>query len=42
MREVIREYFAKKGVDIEAIVKARLADPLGQFEPDLRLDLALS
>jgi 7-cyano-7-deazaguanine synthase in queuosine biosynthesis len=33
VREVIREYFAEKGLDIEAIVKGRKADPLGRFEP---------
>jgi hypothetical protein len=35
VRDVIREYFAKKDVDIDALVKARQADPLGKFEPDL-------
>jgi len=33
VRDVIRDYFAKKGVDIDALVKARQADPLGKFEP---------
>jgi hypothetical protein len=33
VREVIRDYFADKGMDVEAIVKARKADPLGQFKP---------
>ncbi len=33
VREVVAKYFADKGLDIEAIVKARLADPLGQFKP---------
>lgn len=33
VREVIRDYFAEKGLDIEAIVKARKSDRLGRFEP---------
>ncbi len=33
VREVVAKYFADKGMDIEAIVKARLADPRGQFKP---------
>ncbi|MDD8025196.1 MAG: 7-cyano-7-deazaguanine synthase [Acidobacteriota bacterium] len=33
VREVVAKYFADKGMDIEAIVKARQADPLGQFKP---------
>jgi hypothetical protein len=31
VRDVIRDYFAKKGLDIEQMVKARQADPLGLF-----------
>lgn len=33
VREVVAKYFADKGMDIEAIVKARLSDPLGRFKP---------
>ncbi|MBM3294677.1 MAG: hypothetical protein FJY82_09145 [Candidatus Aminicenantes bacterium] len=33
VRDVIRDHFADKGLDIEAIVEARKADPLGRFEP---------
>ncbi|MBM3310256.1 MAG: hypothetical protein FJY80_01985 [Candidatus Aminicenantes bacterium] len=33
VRDVIRDYFADKGTDIEAVVKARKADPLGRFTP---------
>jgi hypothetical protein len=33
VREVIQDYFADKGMDIEAIVKARRNDPLGRFQP---------
>jgi hypothetical protein len=33
VREAIRDHFAEKGVDIEALVKSRLADPLGKFTP---------
>jgi hypothetical protein len=33
VREVMAKYFAGKGLDLEAIVKARLADPRGQFKP---------
>jgi len=33
VRDVIRDYFAKKGVSIDELVKARQADPLGKFEP---------
>jgi hypothetical protein len=35
VREVMAKYFAGKGLDLEAIVKARLADPRGQFKPTL-------
>jgi len=35
VRDVIRDYFADKGQDIEAMVKARLADPRGRFDPSL-------
>ena len=35
VRDVIRDYFAKKDIDIDALVKTRQADPLGKFEPDL-------
>jgi hypothetical protein len=31
VRAVIRDYFAEKGLDIEQMVKARRADPLGRF-----------
>jgi len=31
VRDVIRDYFAKKGLDIEQMVKARQADPLGRI-----------
>ena len=34
VRDVIRDYFADKGIDIDALVKARKADPHGQFTPD--------
>ena len=34
VRDVIRDYFADKGIDIDALVKARKADPRGQFTPD--------
>jgi len=33
VREVIRNYFADRGIDIDELVKARKADPRGQFEP---------
>jgi hypothetical protein len=33
--EVIRDYFAEKGMDVDQIVKARKADPRGQFKPTL-------
>jgi hypothetical protein len=33
VREVVAKYFADKGTDIEAIVKARQADPLSRFTP---------
>jgi hypothetical protein len=33
VREVIRDFFTDQGKDIEAIVKVRLADPMGRFEP---------
>jgi len=33
VRDVIRDYFADKGLDIDEIVRARKADPLGRFEP---------
>jgi hypothetical protein len=35
VRDVIRDYFAAKGMDIEAMVKARRADPLSRFKPVL-------
>jgi hypothetical protein len=35
VRNVIRDYFAEKGLDIEQMVKARRADPLGRFIPTL-------
>jgi hypothetical protein len=33
VREVIKDYFAEKGTDINELVKARKADPRGQFMP---------
>ncbi|MCX6566519.1 MAG: 7-cyano-7-deazaguanine synthase [Candidatus Aminicenantes bacterium] len=33
VREVIRDYFADKGIDIDQLVRARKADPRGKFEP---------
>jgi hypothetical protein len=33
VREVMAKYFAAKGLDLAAIVKARQADPRGQFKP---------
>ncbi|MGD0783540.1 MAG: 7-cyano-7-deazaguanine synthase [Candidatus Aminicenantales bacterium] len=33
--QVIRDYFAEKGLDVAQIVKARKADPLGKFTPSL-------
>jgi hypothetical protein len=33
VREVVAEYFADKGMDIEAIVSARKADPRSRFTP---------
>jgi len=33
VREVIKDYFADKGIDIAELVKARKADPRGQFTP---------
>jgi hypothetical protein len=33
VRDVVRDYFADKGMDIEALIKTRKADPLGRFEP---------
>jgi hypothetical protein len=33
VREVIRGYFADKGIDVDALVRARKSDPLGRFEP---------
>ncbi len=33
VRDVIRDYFTEKNIDIDALVKARKADPLGKFEP---------
>ena len=35
VREVIRDYFAEKGLDIEQMVKARRTDPLGRFTASL-------
>jgi len=31
VREVIKDYFAERGQDIEQLVTARRADPLGRF-----------
>jgi len=33
VREVIRDYFNERGLNIEEIVRARQADPLGAFQP---------
>jgi hypothetical protein len=33
--QVIRDYFAEKGLDVDQIVKARKADPLSKFTPSL-------
>lgn len=33
VRDVVLDYFADKGMDIEALIKTRKADPLGRFEP---------
>jgi hypothetical protein len=33
VREVIRDYFADKDLNIDEIVEARKADPLGRFQP---------
>jgi hypothetical protein len=33
--EVIRDYFAEKGMDVDQMVKTRKADPRGQFKPSL-------
>jgi len=33
VREVIRDYFAEKGLNIDELVKARKADPLSRFQP---------
>jgi hypothetical protein len=33
VREVMSKYFTEKGLDLTAIIKARLADPLGRFKP---------
>ncbi len=35
VREVIRDYFAEKGMDVEQMVKARKGDPRGRFAPSL-------
>lgn len=34
VREVIKDYFADKGIDIAELVRARKADPLGKFQPE--------
>jgi hypothetical protein len=35
VREVIRDYFVEKGMDVDQIIKARRADPLARFKPSL-------
>jgi hypothetical protein len=35
LRQVVRDYFAEKGLDIDQIIKARQADPLGRFTDSL-------